>query len=156
MLNVPGRQAFFFIGLIPTPNFLDFFINSRSSQSIRASLGRSFGNRLTCFLIAEHRFTLSSSIQTNGYYHASGGAASVRHRTIDPHASGLILATESIAVAIDLSRVCDAPDIILPCPANERLQLAQKPEENLAFLNEFQRIVRESKRTLVDTDSKKC
>jgi hypothetical protein len=36
-----------------------------------------------------------------------------------------------------------------------RLQLAQKPEEKLALLNEFQRIVQESKRALVDTDSKK-
>jgi hypothetical protein len=35
-----------------------------------------------------------------------------------------------------------------------RLQLAQKPEEKLALLNELQRIVRESKRALVDTDSK--
>jgi hypothetical protein len=37
---------------------------------------------------------------------------------INPHASGLILATESIAYSSDLSRVCEARDIILPCPAN--------------------------------------
>jgi hypothetical protein len=36
-----------------------------------------------------------------------------------------------------------------------RLQLAQMPEEKLALLNELQRIVQESKRELVDTDSKK-
>jgi hypothetical protein len=36
-----------------------------------------------------------------------------------------------------------------------RLQLAQKPEEKLASLNELQRIVQESKRALVDPDSKK-
>jgi hypothetical protein len=36
-----------------------------------------------------------------------------------------------------------------------RLQLAQKPEEKLALLNELQRIVQESKRELVDPDSKK-
>jgi hypothetical protein len=37
-----------------------------------------------------------------------------------------------------------------------RLQLAQKPEEKLPLLNELQRIVQESKRALVETDSKKC
>jgi hypothetical protein len=36
-----------------------------------------------------------------------------------------------------------------------RLQLAQKLEEKLALLNELQRIVQESKRALVGTDSKK-
>ena len=35
-----------------------------------------------------------------------------------------------------------------------RLQLAQKPEEKLALLNELQRIVQESKLALVGTDSK--
>jgi hypothetical protein len=37
-----------------------------------------------------------------------------------------------------------------------RLQLAQKPEEKLAFINELQRMVQESKRALVDPNSKKC
>jgi hypothetical protein len=37
-----------------------------------------------------------------------------------------------------------------------RLQLAQKPEEKLALLNELQRIVQESNRALVDPDSNKC
>jgi hypothetical protein len=36
-----------------------------------------------------------------------------------------------------------------------RLQLAQTPEEKLALLNELQQIVQESKRALVETDSKK-
>ena len=36
-----------------------------------------------------------------------------------------------------------------------RLQLAQKPEEKLALLNELQWIVQESKRALVETGSKK-
>jgi hypothetical protein len=39
---------------------------------------------------------------------------------------------------------------------SRRLQLAQKPEEKLALLNELQRIVQASKRALVDSDSKKC
>jgi hypothetical protein len=39
---------------------------------------------------------------------------------------------------------------------SRRLQLAQKPEEKLTLLNELQRIVQESKRALVGTDSKKC
>jgi hypothetical protein len=38
----------------------------------------------------------------------------------------------------------------------KRLQVAQKPGEKLALLNELQRIVQESKRAPVDTDSKKC
>ena len=38
---------------------------------------------------------------------------------------------------------------------SRRLLLAQEPEEKLALLNELQRIVQESKRALVDTDSKK-
>jgi hypothetical protein len=36
-----------------------------------------------------------------------------------------------------------------------RLQLAQKPEEKLALLNELERIVQESKRELVQSASKK-
>ena len=84
MLNVQGRLAFFLIGLVLTPNFLAFFTKSRSSQSIRAAPGRSFGNRLTYFLIAKLRSTPSSSIQTDPYYHAFGGAASARRRTDQP------------------------------------------------------------------------
>jgi hypothetical protein len=38
---------------------------------------------------------------------------------------------------------------------SRRLPLAQEPEEKLVLLNELQRIVQESKRALVDTDSKK-
>ena len=37
-----------------------------------------------------------------------------------------------------------------------RLRATEKPEEKLALLNELQRIVQESKRELVETDSKKC
>jgi hypothetical protein len=37
-----------------------------------------------------------------------------------------------------------------------RLQAAEKPEEKLALLNELERIVQESRRALVETDSKKC
>jgi len=37
-----------------------------------------------------------------------------------------------------------------------RLQIARTPEEKLALLNELQRIVEESKRALVEADSKKC
>jgi hypothetical protein len=36
-----------------------------------------------------------------------------------------------------------------------RLRATEKPEEKLALLNELQRIVQESKRALVETDSKK-
>ena len=37
---------------------------------------------------------------------------------------------------------------------SRRPQLAQEPEEKLALINELQRIVQESKRALLDTDSK--
>jgi hypothetical protein len=40
-------------------------------------------------------------------------------------------------------------------PTSTRLQLAQKPEEKLALLNELERSLQESKRALVDTDSNK-
>jgi hypothetical protein len=81
VLNVQGRQAFFRFGLVLTPNLLAFFNNSRSSQSIRASPGRSFGNRLTYFLIANHLLTQSSSIQANGRLWRFRSTASARHRT---------------------------------------------------------------------------
>jgi hypothetical protein len=38
---------------------------------------------------------------------------------INPNASVLILATESVVYAIDLSKVSDAQDIIVPSPASD-------------------------------------
>jgi len=38
---------------------------------------------------------------------------------INPNAFVLVLATESVICAIDLSRVCDAQDIIVSCPASD-------------------------------------
>jgi hypothetical protein len=50
--QIQVQRTFFQRGFVGTPNFLAFFISSRSSQSIRASPGLSFGKRLTYFLIA--------------------------------------------------------------------------------------------------------
>ena len=38
---------------------------------------------------------------------------------------------------------------------SKRLRLAQKPEDKLQLLDELQRIVRESKRALTETDAEK-
>jgi hypothetical protein len=71
---------------------------------------------------------------------------SVRHRTDELERTGCNRSVSS-------KRFRELQDEI---PATStRLQLAQKPEEKLALLNELQWIVQESKRALVETGSKK-
>jgi hypothetical protein len=80
------------------------------------------------------------------YYKDLGVTTSVRRRTDSLERTGYNPSVSS-------KRIRALQDEFFATSA--RLQLAQKPEEKLALLNELQRIVQESKRKLIETDSKK-